>query len=169
MTISPLDAKHFTPNLEPLPPRQVNWIGRVVHWVHAADNYNVIYRSSIVAFAIFASIAMIVSVVGIPLFILCYKEFIRQEQRLIYDAQFKKFMKQATDQNRHWYLQGLWGPINESGKITITPQLREKLVHELQIPPGEASGKSDIQLLKEAACLHPDWVTEYNLRVVPNS
>lgn len=165
MTITPLDAKYFSPDFEHLPPRELSWIGRTVRWVHAAENYNVIYRASVTALAIFASIAMIASIIGIPLFILFFKEHIRQEQRMIFDARFNSLVDRAIDQNRHWYLRGLWAALNETRKISVTEKLRNKLIHELHISEETAMKKSNIQLLREAAVLHPDWITEYGFMV----
>ncbi len=158
-----IDSKTFTPSWEPIRPRDLNWIGRMVYWVRSAEDHSPIYRATIAALAIFSSIVMLASIIGIPLFLACFKEHIRQQQRSVYDAQFQKLTEQAKDNNRHQFSLGIHRSIPEN--ISLPVRVRDRIIQELKIPEEQAIEMKDLELAKSAAHLHPDWITHYGMKV----
>jgi len=69
----------------PHEPRSLNWLGRTVEWIRHAESRGVFRKVLIYTLAFFTSILLCLSLVGLPLFVLGFKEYMIQKERSRYD------------------------------------------------------------------------------------
>ena len=166
--VTPLDTT-YTPSFPPLPKHELNWVGRLVHWIRVSKQYSLAYHATIISLTILTSTALILSIVGTPFLLVCFQEYILQREREVYSRHWQHCKNQATENCRHWYLRGLHSALQSSSEIHISAKLRTQLIAELGIRGADSVRKSDVELLQAAAALHPNnWMTQYGLALLDN-
>lgn len=147
-----------------LPKPSYGFFGRIVYWIRDANNHGVLWRTIVTTTALVVSLLMIVSIVLSPLFIITFREYIKQNEKARYDAEYKEVLAIAKDQARQNFMRGRLAPLRDLDvKFWPFSNKRKKLIQLLDLPPQEAKKYSNIELVRMVALRHNDFIHRCNL------
>ena len=160
----PVSSHEFTPGLPKLKPRKLNWMGRIIQWIHQSEQRGWLQHSIVSTIAIFVSFFLLFSVVLSPLFVYGFKEFIRQQERARYDKNFSKLVAIAADNNRIQFLRGRLDPLSKIN-ISLTSSARKQIIRDLEPYFPDAKTKTDRELFLAAALKFDNFLERYHFKV----
>lgn len=160
----PISSRDFALDMPSFAPRKHNWMGRVVQWIRNAENQGLFHHALISTIAIIVSVALLCSVILSPLFVYGFKEFIRQEERALYEKKFASLLEIAEQNNRNYFLKGRLDPLSTLD-ISLVGSARKQMIKDLELPKKEAKDKTDRQLLLEAALKFDNYLDRYYFKV----
>jgi hypothetical protein len=160
----PISKDTFIPILPKLPPRELNWMGKIVSWIRDAPNNGIIYRIVVVTLAIFTSFILIVSIVFSPLFIYGFKEFIRQSERTRYDKKYNELLQIASEHGRQSFLRGRLA-FFDTIDINLWSETRKRIIKDLDLKKEGARHYKDIDLVRMIAAKYDDFLDRYDLKI----
>lgn len=149
-----------------LKPRELNFVGHIVRWVRTAKEHSLVYRVCVEALAIFASIALIASIIGIPFFLICYRELIRQQDREVLEHVVQGMVQKFTEQINIAFLQGRVLLFQDATRIEITPRARAVMVAALNLSGEMESNMSDLDVLRSTVVKYEDSITRFGFRLL---
>ena len=139
-------------------------MGRIVSFIRAQDASNVIYRIFIQALAILISFALCLSIIGTPLLLYGFKEYIVQMERARFDHLYVELHSVCTEHAKHQFLKGRLGPLDEID-VKLRSSTRQQMIRDLKIKPEKGKKKDDIELLRMAAVKYADFFVRYHLTI----
>lgn len=144
------------------PKRTLNYLGRFVLWVRKAESRPLIFKVLTHALVFFLSLVLIFSAIGLPLFILGHREFVKQNEDVHFRIQFKKFKKIATEHSRHEFILGRTLPLQHL-EINLSKKTRQEMKKALDIKENSIK---DSDLLLCAAGKYDDYITRFRLTII---
>ncbi|NGX37340.1 MAG: hypothetical protein K1000chlam2_00494 [Chlamydiae bacterium] len=161
----PISAHNPTPNLPKPPERTLNWMGKIVKWIRAADSAGIIRKTVVYSLAIFTSMILVASVVFSLLFLYGFKEYVTQSVEAR-DADYRSTLYEAAkQQNRHHFLDGRT-TLFDSIKIPLPNWARDKIIQDLDLSEEDAAKKSNNELAHMALRASNNFFHQYGLKIV---
>lgn len=160
-------------------PKELNCLGRLVAWIRNPEGCCTIGKVLIHAIAFFASIALMMSLVGIPLFILGYTEFVRQKAEAKELALIQQLCGNIIDENNALHAQleantagfklqtDLLKQINTQAKTTteqLFNQLQEVNKQNRILAETNADLETELKTAKEALATEQHKNKELEIR-----
>ena len=151
------------------PWKEYNWMGRIIYWIRNSEG--IIQKTLVHTAAFLVAIALMVSIIGVPLLIYATKELVRQQERSQFDKNIEHLKRLLTDSNRFEFLLGRLGIFN-GANISLKWGTRRQIIHDLHLL-GITDDKSEVPLkdLPDSALLQmilskdKDTLAKYNLRI----
>ncbi|MBS0629754.1 MAG: hypothetical protein JSS30_05965 [Verrucomicrobia bacterium] len=151
------------------PWKEYNWMGRIIYWVRNSEG--IIQRTLVHTGALLVALALMVSIIGVPLLVYASQELIRQQERHQFDKKIEHLKLLVADSNRLEFLSGRLGLFN-GAQISLKWGTRRKIIHDLQML-GITDEKSKVPLadlpdhilLQMILCKDKDSLAKYNLKV----
>jgi len=162
--IATVDRRYYTPPEYFLKPRKETYMGRVVTWIRSSEKQSAFPRAIFHTLVFFASLALLLSLVGIPIFLYGYREYLIQEDR----SGFSKIAKTAhnawTDYANYVRVERRRKLLDHIHDITLTGKTRRQIIQDFEIPEGDTP--KDVDLVKIAANARDDFLPCYHLEIV---
>lgn len=159
----PLIPREAPPSLPTYKNRELTKIGQGMEWIRTAETRGIIQKTLTYALAFFASTVLLFSLIGIPLFLLCFKEFITQKERIIYNSHYENLCKRTFEQGRKTFLTGRLEPL-QNIQVELDARTTDKILSDhTKLDPIPHSYKD---LLKIAALHQEDFLSRYNLAII---
>jgi len=155
--------EHYNPLSYQIPeilPRQLNWMGRKIEKIRALEAKGTIYKIIVKIMIVLSSLIMIYSLIGLPIFLLAFKEYIIQENHEG-NLQYIELLKQSsTEQINHAFINGRTAPLDHE-KFDLSKDAREDMIRDLDIlSPNSITDK---ELIRVAAITYDNYRPRYNL------
>lgn len=149
------------PTIPCFPERKLGVIGQFVRWIHDTTEGGLVDKIYAYAIVFFISIALVLSIVGIPLLGLGFKEHILQNKEVEIRQFEEQFRQIALENSKQEFIRGRREPLVDSQIKNIKEPTRKKMFDDLIIAPSKDI--SNAELLRMASTTDDQYLSRYNL------
>lgn len=160
----PVSSQDYTPDLPELKTCELNWMGRIVEWIHSSKSQGWFHHAVVSTIMIVVSSILIFSVVLSPLFIYGFRKFIIQQERARHDQQFEHLLEMAKGAGRAQFLRGRLDPLDKLS-VPLRSSTRNQIIRDLELSSERAKTISDKDLLLSAAIKFDNYLERYHFDV----
>lgn len=143
--------------------RKLGLVGHIVLWIRTTEAQGIIFKILIHTFLLFVSIAMILSLVGIPFWAFAFKEFIIQNKESEDRQFFQRLFKSATEWGSSEFNRGRFHPISALQVGDLSYTTKNKIFRAFNIKPADQKKFTNHQLVCMAATFCNDFLRRFNL------
>lgn len=161
----PISSHDFIPELPKPVVVELNSVGRMVQWIRTSNSQSFVQKVVVHAVALLVALALLVSLVGIPILIYAAKETARQEEKAQYSKDYNHLLKIAAEHGKAHFKRGRIDAF-EDIETKLSAATRKEMLRDVVTDTEDPLTIKDSELLLRAAVKYENFIAKYKLKIV---